>query len=111
MYALVKAHEERKTIKEVVEMATELKPFSANNTGFKQFSEHYEFVATSEEVRDEYLKWQRELLRQAGIIEAAEERGEERGIGKGIDKAFESLVRLGLITQEQASQARTAVQT
>ena len=95
MYALIKAHEERKTMKEVSNMITELKPFSTTNDGFKQFSERYEFIATSDEIRDEYQKWQRELLRQAGIMEAARDEGEAKGRAEGMDALAGELMKLG----------------
>jgi len=127
MYALTKAHEERKTMKEVVSMVTDLKPFSLNNNGFKQFSERYEFIATNDEIRNEYYKWQRELLRQAGIMEAAHDEGMAKGMAKGRvegrvegkaegrvegkaegkaegqTNTLDRLVKLGLLTSEQVA--------
>jgi len=78
VYALVRAHEEHKTMKEVIEMVPELQSFAAENIGFRQFSERYEFVATDAQVRDEYQKWIRECIRQEGILTAAEEKGEHK---------------------------------
>jgi len=75
IYALMRAHEEHMTIKEVIKMIPEIQPFVAENKGFQQFCERYEFVATDESVRNEYLKWQRENMRQKGIVDGAKKEG------------------------------------
>jgi predicted transposase/invertase (TIGR01784 family) len=90
-------------------MVTELKTFAHNNEGFRQFAERYEFVSTSEELRNEFLNWQRELMRQQGMLEAAEEKGMvkgmEQGIEKGIDAIINELIKLG-ISIEDLNKAR-----
>jgi hypothetical protein len=100
VYALVKAHDERRTVKEVFSMVTELKPFTLKNEGFRQFAERYEFVATSEELRNDYLNWQREVMRQQGMLEAAEEkgveRGREQGREQGINELINELIKMGM---------------
>ena len=109
VYTLVKAHDERKTVKEVVDMVTELKTFAHNNEGFRQFAERYEFVSTSEELRNDFLNWQRELMRQHGMLEAAEEKGMEKGIEKGVDIIINELIKLG-VSIEDLNKARANIE-
>jgi len=95
MYALIKAHEEKKTMREVIEMAPELQPFVNENVGFQQFCERYAFVASSEDVRNEYIKWQNELMRQEGIYKGFKEEGLKEGLKKGLKKGREEGLKTG----------------
>jgi hypothetical protein len=78
VYALEKAHQTGKTIREVVEMTVELREFEVRDGGFRQFCDRYQFVATDPNTRNEFLKWRRELMRQQGMLDAAFEEGAER---------------------------------
>jgi hypothetical protein len=81
--ALIKARDERRSIKEVVQMTPQLQDFAATDMGFGQFSDRYELIYTSEEVQNEYHKWRREIIRQQGLLDGAREEGEEIGLQKG----------------------------
>jgi hypothetical protein len=83
VYALDQAHRTGKTIKEVVEMTTELRAFEVRDSGFRQFCDRYQLVATDPGTRNEFHKWRRELMRQQGLLDAAFEDGEARGVARG----------------------------
>jgi hypothetical protein len=82
IYALDKAHSTGKTIKEVIEMTAELREFEARDSGFRQFCDRYQFVATDPNTRDEFQKWRREVMRQQGMLDAAFAEGEARSDAK-----------------------------
>jgi predicted transposase/invertase (TIGR01784 family) len=71
LYTLDTAHQEQKTIEEVLEMEPRLKPFAEEDPGFKQYRDRYGRVTTSREIRDEYFRWIDEQLHQAGLLGGA----------------------------------------
>ncbi|MDR1658113.1 MAG: hypothetical protein LBT47_11270 [Deltaproteobacteria bacterium] len=58
-------------------MTADLREFEARNSGFQQFCNRYQFVANDPQARDEFLKWQAEIMRHEGMLEAAREEGKE----------------------------------
>jgi hypothetical protein len=75
VYSLEEARKTGKTIKEVVDMTVEIREFADRDIGFRQFCDRYQFVAADPDTRNEFLKWQLELMRQQGIRDAALEEG------------------------------------
>jgi hypothetical protein len=78
-------------------MTTELRDFEMHNLGFQQFCNRYQFVATDPDTRDEYLNWQREMIRQQGVYEGALETGAERRSIETAQRMFEMNLTLDQI--------------
>jgi hypothetical protein len=72
-YTLYTAHEDNKTMKEVVAMTPQLQAFAGRDAGFNQFYDRYETVSADTKTRREYAKWVNDTLRAAGEIEAAQD--------------------------------------
>ena len=82
-YILYKAHKERKTAKEVLDMTPTLQKFARVDAGFDQFCKRYAFVTTDPESRKKHLAWVLDCMKIQGQIDAAYEDGIEKGIEKG----------------------------
>ncbi|GHU97528.1 hypothetical protein FACS1894208_12890 [Clostridia bacterium] len=104
LYAMYTAHEKKLSIGEVVEMTPELRTFEKNDAGFRQYCTQYGRVATNPTVRDEYMRWLNESMRQAGMLLGAREQGEAIGIAKGKAEVARTLLSMGL-PLDQISQA------
>ena len=78
-YTLHTAHNENKTVQEVVAMTTELQAFAERDAGFKQFNDRYETVSADPDTRREYAMWVNEAMRQEGMLEWARQEGLEEG--------------------------------
>jgi hypothetical protein len=60
---------------EVIKLTPELQRFAKADTGFTQYCERYDRVASDPETRTEYYNWINEQIRQQGMLLGAEERG------------------------------------
>ena len=83
-YAMYHAHKKGKTLTEVVEMTNELQEFAIRDTGFAQYCELFDRVATDPGVVDGYLRWVETLMREQGMREAAQEIGYQEGLAGGL---------------------------
>jgi predicted transposase/invertase (TIGR01784 family) len=79
-YALYMAHVNEKSMKEVVDMTTELQAFANRDAGFQQFCDRYKLVASDPKTRDEYVRWAANQMREEGVRDAALEEGRENAM-------------------------------
>ncbi|MDR1785329.1 MAG: Rpn family recombination-promoting nuclease/putative transposase [Spirochaetaceae bacterium] len=92
LYTLDTAHQEKKTIQEVLDMEPKLKPFAEKDAGFKQYRERYDRVTSSRKVRDEYFRWIDEQLHEAGLFQG--------GKLEGKLEAAKNFLAMGLSTEQ-----------
>jgi len=59
VFALLKAHENHQSMKEVTKAYPQLQSFSKVDRGFAQFCERFDFVANEEDVFGQYVNWVR----------------------------------------------------
>ena len=95
-YTFYKAHKERKTTKEVLEMTPMLQDYAKVDAGFDQFCKRYAFIATDPESRKKHLAWVLDCMKIQGQIDAAFEDGIEKGIEKGIEQGIEKGIEQGI---------------
>jgi hypothetical protein len=79
LYAIDKAAQDMKTLKEVLDMTPELQAFATHDSGFQQYCQQYDRVAADPATLDEYYRWVNEQMRQAGMWEGAWLQGREEG--------------------------------
>ncbi|MCL2082794.1 MAG: Rpn family recombination-promoting nuclease/putative transposase [Oscillospiraceae bacterium] len=65
MTAIVRAQDENKTLREVVDMTPELQRFEQSNPPFGQFLNGYEFANADQETRHNFILWNKEEMLQA----------------------------------------------
>jgi predicted transposase YdaD len=73
------AMQQKITIKEVIKMTPELQHFAKADTGFTQYCERYDRVASDPATRTEYYNWINEQIRQQGMLLGAREQGLKEG--------------------------------
>ncbi len=91
-YALYTAHEQGKTIQEVVDMSPQLQLYAEHDAGFKQFCEQYKLAAGDPKTREEYHWWRNDQMRSAGEWMGAYQEGERKGELRGELKATRNAV-------------------
>jgi predicted transposase/invertase (TIGR01784 family) len=94
LYILDTAHQQHKTISEVILMEPGLKNIIDLDDGMKQFAELYERVAADAKIRDEYAQYVMDLMRLNGMYRAAKEEGREAGMEAGREAGMDRLNRL-----------------
>ena len=87
-HAAYTAHAEGKSLKEVVDMSKALQDYALQDPGFKQFCERYNIVSQDPQTQRQYVSWVNDIMREAGIKEAAWLSGEKEGVRKGIQKGI-----------------------
>jgi predicted transposase/invertase (TIGR01784 family) len=79
IYAMDTAMQQKITIREVIAMTPELQHFAKADTGFTQYCERYDRVASDPATRTEYYNWINEQIRQQGMLLGAREQGLKEG--------------------------------
>jgi predicted transposase/invertase (TIGR01784 family) len=106
IYAMDTAMRQKVTIREVISMTPELQHFATGDTGFVQYCERYDRVASDPDTRDEYYNWIDEQIRQHGMMLGAEEKGRLRGVKEGLKEgkleAARSFLAMGLPSEQVA---------
>jgi hypothetical protein len=94
--AVCKAQDDKKSLKEVVGMDAELRSFAANNPGFAQFVDRYEFASSNRTTRAAYRKW--EALRNLDLLERQRQNAEswKGGKAEGFVQMIKGLLLLNL---------------
>ncbi|MDR0947981.1 MAG: Rpn family recombination-promoting nuclease/putative transposase [Lachnospiraceae bacterium] len=77
LYLLDSAHQQQKSIQEVIEMEPRLKEFIDLDPGMKQFVEEYERATADQKMRDDYANYIMEMMRMDGMYRAAVQEGRE----------------------------------
>ena len=103
LFTLYTAHNENKTISEVIKMFPELQEYTQHDSGFMQFCEQYELAAADPQTRNEYFRWFMDRWREAGMLHAAkeegiqigEQRGEQIGEQRGIQIGEQRGIQIG----------------
>ena len=108
-YALYTAHNQKKTIGEVVAMTPELQTFAERDAGFQQFHDRYDHVSADPQTRREYVLWFNEALREEGIKEWARQDGRQEGRQEAIDE-YEPMLAEAEQQLAVAVQQRTAAE-
>ncbi|GHU35379.1 hypothetical protein FACS1894105_03980 [Clostridia bacterium] len=75
IYAMYKAHNEKLSVGEVLDMTPKLRDFAAKDAGFMQYCMQYKRVSAEPSVRKEYMRWVDESMRQAGMVQSARQEG------------------------------------
>jgi hypothetical protein len=95
-YTIYTAHNENKTISEVINMVPELQEYIRKDPGFMQFCDQYELVAADPQTRSEYFIWYNNRLREAGMYQAAREEGIEIGEQIGEQRGIQIGEQIGI---------------
>jgi predicted transposase/invertase (TIGR01784 family) len=74
-YTLHIAHNEKKSIREVLEMTPELQTYAGTDTGFAQFCKQYNYATVDPSIMKEYVNWVNIELKTEGMREAAWQEG------------------------------------
>ncbi|MDR1786511.1 MAG: PD-(D/E)XK nuclease family transposase [Spirochaetaceae bacterium] len=83
IYALEKAHREKKTVEEVIKMTPQLQGFAKEDEGFRQFCEQYHRVASDPATRNDYYWWWIDMARKDAEINYGVEKGHAKGLAEG----------------------------
>ena len=100
-YTLYTAHNQKKTIREVVAMTPELQAFAERDAGFQQFNDRYDHVSADPKTRREYAMWFNEALRQEGMREWAYRDGRQETIDE-----YEPMLAKAVQQRAEAEQQR-----
>lgn len=95
-YILYKAHMEEKTLQEVIDMTPEVAVFANADSGYKQFCDQYDLVATNPESRNEYYAWINYHMRVEGELEWAREAGWKQGQEAGMEVGWKQGQEAGM---------------
>jgi predicted transposase/invertase (TIGR01784 family) len=113
IYAMDTAMREQKTIREVIAMTPQMQQFETIDTGFRQYCDRYERVATDPATRDEYYRWIDEQIRQQGMMLGAEEKGRKEGHREGrMEEKLEvarSFLAMGLAPEQVSKGVRLPI--
>jgi len=74
-YTLYTAHNENKTITEVLDMTPELQTYAKKDSGYQQFCDQYNLAADDPETIEEYYDWIETQMEHNGIYEGGREDG------------------------------------
>jgi predicted transposase/invertase (TIGR01784 family) len=117
LYALDTAKLKNLTIEEVIAMTPQLQDFAKYDIGFRQFGDRYAYAISDPAVRQEYVMWVNDLMREQGRYESAIQKGrlegkiEGRLEGmiegeiKGKIEFAQNLLSMGLLTPQQVAEA------
>jgi hypothetical protein len=80
LFAMCEAHQQHKTLREVINMHAELQTYEQRDPGFRQMADRFDTVVSSPDVRQAYGRWFINALRDEGMLSAARNDGiaEER---------------------------------
>jgi hypothetical protein len=93
LYALNTAKLKNLTIEEVIAMTPQLQEFAKSDIGFRQFGDRYAYAISDPNVRQEYVMWVNELMREQGRYESAIQEGMIKGEIKGkIEGRLEGMI-------------------
>ena len=74
-------------------MIPQLQEYAKEDSGFMQFCNQYEVAAADPQTRKEYFIWYNNRWREAGMYQAATEKGREEGIQIGREENKEEIAR------------------
>ena len=94
-FTLYKAHREKMTIREVLDMHPELQEYARSDKGFEQLSARHTFVTNDPAARARHESWWQEYMKIRGQIESAYVDGTEKGIAIGTERGMAQGIAIG----------------